>query len=519
MLYFVESQRLLLEEIDTIEAAIAQRIRRNVDIVPETELLPNDILSGSSKKRPYKETLLQAHEVKYLIDEFKNKCQSIKESKKTKQGVFMDELSILKDPMNNFTTFDLKLSEIKARYDENEQILYEGLENAYAMYSSAPKYDERETRKKKTVKRKHILSEAAAHINLDRIFTNEEFYGKYLDLNEFYGIFKNIFKQDMTYVEYLSTYDKVPYTYTEMNTKSYVDYLRKLAEYLESFIRRAQPLFNISKLLEDIGKDQPTTTVKFPEDGEANVHQHYCNACQKNFTNESVYKSHLNGKKHKKNEINAKLRSEVGGEYKKSKADELKLLESKIRKLGEFLDPVRSSTISNAERKYALTERERLQEIFSLAGEESEYTTASDSSKALDDDNTSSDDEENSKNLPIGVDGRPIPFWLYKLQGLHQTYTCEICGDISYKGRSLFSKHFGGVKHHHGLKCLGIPDDYMPLFKGVVKINEATDLWRRLKKEKRIKEGDKENAVEFEDEEGNVMSEKDYIDLKKQGLL
>ena len=59
----------------------------------------------------------------------------------------------------------------------------------------------------------------------------------------------------------------------------------------------------------------------------------------------------------------------------------------------------------------------------------------------------------------------------------------------------------------------------MALFKSIVKIDEALDLWRRLKKERRIKEGDTENAIEVEDEEGNVLSEKDYLELKKQGLL
>mgnify|MGYP004704615211 FL=1 len=42
-----------------------------------------------------------------------------------------------------------------------------------------------------------------------------------------------------------------------------------------------------------------------------------------------------------------------------------------------------------------------------------------------------------------------------------------------------------------------------------------------MKKEIRKKEStfDTENIVEVEDEDGNVMSEKVYQDLKKQGLL
>lgn len=41
----------------------------------------------------------------------------------------------------------------------------------------------------------------------------------------------------------------------------------------------------------------------------------------------------------------------------------------------------------------------------------------------------------NPLNLPLGWDGKPIPYWLYKLHGLGVEYKCEICGDYSYKGR------------------------------------------------------------------------------------
>lgn len=41
----------------------------------------------------------------------------------------------------------------------------------------------------------------------------------------------------------------------------------------------------------------------------------------------------------------------------------------------------------------------------------------------------------NPLNLPLGWDGKPIPYWLYKLHGLGVEFKCEICGDYSYKGR------------------------------------------------------------------------------------
>ena len=41
----------------------------------------------------------------------------------------------------------------------------------------------------------------------------------------------------------------------------------------------------------------------------------------------------------------------------------------------------------------------------------------------------------NPLKLPLGWDGKPIPYWLYKLHGLNQEFKCEICGNCSYWGR------------------------------------------------------------------------------------
>ena len=58
----------------------------------------------------------------------------------------------------------------------------------------------------------------------------------------------------------------------------------------------------------------------------------------------------------------------------------------------------------------------------------------------------SSDEEvkevKNPKKLPMGWDGKPIPFWLFKLHGLGIEFKCEICGNASYWGRRAYEKHF-----------------------------------------------------------------------------
>ena len=87
------------------------------------------------------------------------------------------------------------------------------------------------------------------------------------------------------------------------------------------------------------------------------------------------------------------------------------------------------ATKENVERRMARTADELAEEEESEPEEEEE-----------------SDDEEtvpyNPKNLPLGWDGKPIPYWLYKLHGLNISYTCEICGNTTYRGPKAFQRHF-----------------------------------------------------------------------------
>jgi len=64
----------------------------------------------------------------------------------------------------------------------------------------------------------------------------------------------------------------------------------------------------------------------------------------------------------------------------------------------------------------------------------------------------------NPLNLPLGWDGKPIPYWLYKLHGLNIEYKCEICGNYSYWGPRAYERHFQEWRHAHGMRCLAIPN-------------------------------------------------------------
>lgn len=109
--------------------------------------------------------------------------------------------------------------------------------------------------------------------------------------------------------------------------------------------------------------------------------------------------------------------------------------------LAEEVGEQRAATVENVQRKQASTmdERERDEEGEGAADEAAE--TSEQKQKAAEDEG---DDEVpyNPKDVPLGWDGKPIPYWLYKLHGLNLYFTCEICGNSTYRGPLAFQRHF-----------------------------------------------------------------------------
>ena len=105
----------------------------------------------------------------------------------------------------------------------------------------------------------------------------------------------------------------------------------------------------------------------------------------------------------------------------------------------------------------------------------------------------------------MGSDGKPIPYWLYKLHGLNL-----ICDNFPYKGPKAFQKHFAEWRHAHGMRCLGIPNT--ALFANVTQIEDAMSLWEKLKVQKYEEAWKSEH--EFEDSKSNVAHMKTLKDLK-----
>lgn len=112
------------------------------------------------------------------------------------------------------------------------------------------------------------------------------------------------------------------------------------------------------------------------------------------------------------------------------KQREIAELEAWAYKLIELLGEQRAATRDNVQRKQART------------GEERGADSDAEDNQSEESDDDDDDVPYNPKNLPLGWDGKPIPYWLYKLHGLNLYFSCEICGNQTYRGPKAFLRHF-----------------------------------------------------------------------------
>jgi splicing factor 3A subunit 3 len=169
------------------------------------------------------------------------------------------------------------------------------------------------------------------------------------------------------------------------------------------------------------------------------------------YSKQTVYDAHLTSKKHIKATAKqtsateppanpngppapvAAAMSAASASASKVKYREVALITHLATQLLVDLIPVLNDTKANVERRFSLTAREREQELLEQSRPQPTAAPAK-----VDGAEEEEDEEEriyNPLKLPLGWDGKPIPYWLYKLHGLGVEYRCEICSDHVYMGR------------------------------------------------------------------------------------
>lgn len=370
---------------------------------------------------------------------------------------------------------------------------------------------------------------------VDHMFTGEEGFGQYLDLIALHEQYLNLpGVKRLSYIQYLENFDVFVPPSLNIKRKDklsdrYFRYISELSSYLESFIKRVRPLQDLdttfSAFEQDFDKQWAAkevpgwTETTGGEGADGSVEGTWCPDCEREFKNDNVYRNHLTGKKHIR-AAEARKAAGTSGEKpqapsnnKSSLTQDLKERaiaerEHRVRCLTKELQQERQDTRSNVERRQGMTERERQMEYEALMTEPELHGDGPGGDQSDD------DDEEkiyNPLKLPLGWDGKPIPFWLYKLHGLGVEYPCEICGNYIYMGRRAYDKHFGEARHTYGLKCLGITSN-TNLFREINNIEQAMSLWEKLEADRKKERDSRDNVVQMEDAEGNVMPERIYLE-------
>jgi len=471
------------------------------------------------KKTTSKEQINSDHRMHYLSERYVESTQHLQSLYEDRDGLRKDEVAALSGP-HEITEFYRRLKQIRDfhRQHPNEISIPMSVE-----------FDDFCKLKENTDDEPWV------------VFTDEEGYGKYLDLHDAYNKYCNIKGlEKITYIKFLDVFDKLDEIPKEKKVANYRTYLSVLVEYLGSFVERVKPLLDINEELVSAREEfkeqwDQGTFPGWPKEATGALSITGAHLDLSAFSSSAELMSlgldrlksalqalglkcggTLEERAHRLFLTKGKNISELepslfnkgakksgSSRYKEAhKLEEMAAIEAQVYRLADILTEQKADTTENVQRKQARKEGE---------ADEEEDSSGSEAEDMED------DVPYNPKNLPLGWDGKPIPYWLYKLHGLNISYKCEICANYTYKGPKAFQRHFAEWRHAHGMRCLGIPNTAH--FANVTSIEDAMKLWEKLKEIKNGERWQAEMEEEYEDKAGNVLNRKTFNDLKKQGLL
>jgi len=386
------------------------------------------------------------------------------------------------------------------------------------------------------------VEEHIPKLDLNVNYTGEEMNGRFFDFHKFHERFLNmrVFRQDpknpirVDYPTFLNRVFEFWRVKRQLKGQPYLEFYRDLMEYLIEFWDRTRLLYPSSKVLGFIKADfdrrwaardvegwhKPWTREtkgkyklgklygepsveddEMDEEGEEFQGPLYCSVLLKNFSDYTFFESRKNGKKFKKYSRRMKCEDPI--------CREVAWIEARIGIFIDLMEDNLKNTLEYIEKKQTRSYRE-IQEAL----EEAERPSTEEEEE---DEDEETEAIYNPLRIPLDFDGKPIPYWLYKLRGLNRYFHCEICGGHQYRGPQAFHRHFREWRHAHGMRTLGIPNTKD--FHLVTGIDDAIALYEKLKRVKTTKNYQPEDEEEFEDINGTVFRKRDYDRLVRQGIL
>lgn len=495
----------------------------------EVERLERLIVKDLQNEPPTnKDRLYQSHRVRNMIEQITSTTNKLIEIYDDKDGSRKDEIAALGGQTatgtNVFSAFYDRLKEIRE---------YHRRHPASRVLDANDEYEQ--------------LLKEEPQIE----FSGEEAVGRYLDLHELFNDYINSkFGEKIEYSAYLDVFSQPEKISRKLKlTRQYQEYMQKLLEYLIYFFERTEPLQDLDRIFSKVvtefeeqwtfGKvegwenegqengnipaehstidlDYYTTVEELMEVGPERLKEALAalglktggtlqQRAERLFLTKHTPLEKLDRKLFAKGSRGPQQNGNAVTPQPSTDAKEIALIEAKVKRLCDLLQEIIVRTKENVEKKQALTYEEMEAER-----EEEEVQAESESD----------DDEQqiyNPLKLPMGWDGKPIPYWLYKLHGLGQEFKCEICGNHSYWGRRAYERHFKEWRHQHGMRCLGIPNTKN--FNEITSIEEAKHLWERIQERQGLNKWRPDLEEEYEDQEGNIYNKKTYSDLQRQGLI
>lgn len=503
---------------------------------------------GLSKALAYKENnpsdrVTAELVIKRFIEDIQKQSKELLDLYSDKDGIKKEEIDILAGN-KNFLESSLSVfhnSNAQTRTPDVWHNFYEKIREMKVINKrvSGNEFNE-------NLKYEKIFNNVLDEISSKQIFTAEENRGKCVDMHEIFLKYLNFKKLKESkvmritdYLSFLSEFDKFEDIPIHIKKSSqYKEYVLSILDYFKKYFIKSHPLIDFNEIQDTVDdefeKEWKEGTVYswekiikgfknsiFPSDNNSdnvnNTESLFCIPCNKKFANESVLEYHKKGKSHLKNidkfnqqntnleNLDIQKRLEEYDDKEEEICRSIAYYEFQILRYKELLGEVFENTKNLIRKKQSRNYDEN--EANFLDNQESEPIINDDDEQPL----------YNPKNVPLGWDGKPIPYWLFKLHGLGVEFKCEICGGASYWGRRAFERHFQEWRHSYGMKCLKIPNTVH--FKEVTSIEDALRLHQSFIEEQKKTIFKPEIEEEFEDSEGNIVNKKMYFDLKRQGLL
>ncbi|EFJ22878.1 hypothetical protein SELMODRAFT_104720 [Selaginella moellendorffii] len=474
--------------------------------------------------KSHKDRLYQSHRVKMMLEAMTLATSKLVDIYEDADGARSDEIAALGGQTapgqnNVFSAFYDRLKEIREYHRRHPSLQAMEVDDLEQVFQEEPYIE----------------------------FSGEEGYGRFLDLHELHQRYVNLSfvkkkdkEQQLEYSAYIETFfqlHKIPQMHKL--SRQYTEYVEDLMHYLVSFYQRTQPLQDIEKKLTKV-------EAEFEERWLAGKVEGWENKGVKNLNPINIDNYHspeelvqLGGERLKQSlaflglksggtvqqraerlwltklqpldQLDSKhfakgMKPKKNGDESLPNIKDIALNECRIRRLTELLHEAIEETKGHVEKKQAFTYEEMEEEREEVMEVQPE---------------SESEEEEqqfyNPLKLPMGWDGKPIPYWLYKLHGLGQEFKCEICGNSSYWGRRAFERHFKEWRHQHGMRCLGIPNTKN--FHEITSIKDAKALYEIIQERSGMNKWRPDLEEEYEDRDGNVYNKKTYTDLQRQGLI